>query len=104
MGQGLRWQFTKGGEQSSAWSTSGMRATYRNGVPDSVVTYNVPITSTSSRIPVGFELWDRDTGLYVQDKWTPTRLSRVTQLGPTYGRVSGIQRGRLIKLGASIEF
>jgi len=35
---------------------------------------------------------------------TSTILSRVTQLGPTYGRVSGIQRGRLIKLGASIEF
>lgn len=66
-------QFTKGGEKSSAWSTSGMRAVYRNGVPDSVNTYNVPITSTSSRIPVGFELWDRDTGLYVQDKWTPAR-------------------------------
>jgi hypothetical protein len=67
------YQFTKGGEKSSAWSTSGMRAVYRNGVPDSVNTYNVPITSTSSRIPVAFELWDRDMGLYVQDKWTPTR-------------------------------
>ncbi len=67
------YQFSKGGEKSSAWSTSGMRATYRNGVPDSVLTYSVPITSTSSRIPVAFELWDRDTGLYVQDKWTPIR-------------------------------
>ena len=33
-----------------------------------------------------------------------TILGRVTQLGPTYGRVSSIQRGRLIKVGASIEF
>jgi hypothetical protein len=66
-------QYIKGGEKSSAWSTSGMRAVYRSGVPDSVNTYNVPITSTSSRIPVAFELWDRDTGLYVQDKWAATR-------------------------------
>jgi hypothetical protein len=44
-------QYIKGGEKSSAWSTSGMRAQYRSGVPDAVNTYNVPITSTSSRIP-----------------------------------------------------
>ena len=31
-------------------------------------------------------------------------LGRVTQLGPTYGRVSSIQRGRLIKVGVSVEF
>ena len=31
-------------------------------------------------------------------------LGRVTQLGPTYGRVSSIQRGRLIKVGMSMEF
>ena len=31
-------------------------------------------------------------------------LGRITQLGPTYGRVSSIQRGRLIKLGMSVEF
>ena len=35
-----------GGAESSTWSTSGMRAVYRSGVPDSVNTYNVPITST----------------------------------------------------------
>jgi hypothetical protein len=67
------YQFSKGGEKSSAWSTSGMRAVYRSGVPDSVNTYNVPITSTSSRIPVAFQLWDVDQGLYIQDKWTPAR-------------------------------
>ena len=43
------YQYIKGGEKSSAWSTSGMRAQYRSGVPDAVNTYNVPITSTSSR-------------------------------------------------------
>jgi hypothetical protein len=66
-------QYIKGGEKSSAWSTSGMAAVYRNGLPDSVRTYNVPITSTSSKVPVAFELWDRDTGLYLQDKWAATR-------------------------------
>jgi hypothetical protein len=29
-------------------------------------------------------------------------LGRITQLGPTYGRVSSIQRGRLIKVGMSV--
>jgi hypothetical protein len=33
-----------------------------------------------------------------------TILGRITQLGPTYGRVSSIQRGRLIKAGLSVEF
>ena len=33
-----------------------------------------------------------------------TVLGRITQLGPTYGRVSTIQRGRLIKLGVNLEF
>ena len=33
-----------------------------------------------------------------------TVLARVTQLGPTYGRVSGIQRARLIKVGLNVEF
>jgi hypothetical protein len=31
-------------------------------------------------------------------------LGRITQLGPTYLRVSSIQRGRLIKVGVSVEF
>jgi hypothetical protein len=66
------YQFVDGGEKSSNWSTSGMRAVYRSGRPDSVNTYNVPITSTSSKIPVAFEPWARDHGVYIQDKWTPT--------------------------------
>ena len=33
-----------------------------------------------------------------------TVTARITQLGPTYERISGIQRGRLIKLGISMEF
>jgi hypothetical protein len=31
-------------------------------------------------------------------------LGRVTQLGQAYGRVSNIQRGRLVKAGFSLEF
>ncbi len=58
------YQYQIGGEKSSAWSTSGMRAVYRSGVPDSVNTYNTP---------VAFQEWDRDQALYVQDKWTPIR-------------------------------
>jgi hypothetical protein len=45
-------------------STSGMRAVYRNGVPDSVNTYNAPNS---------WRQHDRDQGLYIQDKWTPVR-------------------------------
>ena len=33
-----------------------------------------------------------------------TILGRITQRGPTYGRVNSIQRGRLIKLGVSLDF
>ena len=58
------YQYQKGGEKSSAWSTSGMRAVYRSGVPDSVNTYNTPLA---------FQEWDRDQAFYIQDKWTPVR-------------------------------
>ncbi len=33
-----------------------------------------------------------------------TILGRITQLGPTYGRVNSIQKGRLIKLGLNVDF
>jgi len=82
------YQFIDGGEKSSNWSTSGMRAVYRSGRPDSVNTYNVPITSTSSRIPVAFEPWARDHGVFIQDKWTPTRkltLNLGLRFETTYG-------------------
>jgi hypothetical protein len=29
-------------------------------------------------------------------------FNQITQLGPTYGRVSNIQRGRLIKVGFNV--
>jgi Carboxypeptidase regulatory-like domain len=82
------YQFIDGGEKSSNWSTSGMRAVYRSGRPDSVNTYNTPITSTSSRIPVAFEPWARDHGVFIQDKWTPTRkltLNLGLRFETTYG-------------------
>ena len=33
-----------------------------------------------------------------------TILGRITQLGPTYGRVNSIQKGRLIKVGFNVDF
>jgi hypothetical protein len=48
----------------NVYSTSGMRAVYREGVPDLVNTYNTPVSSVTQ---------DREQGLYIQDKWRPTR-------------------------------
>jgi hypothetical protein len=48
----------------NVYSTSGMRAIYRSGVPDSVNTYNTPVSSVTQ---------DREQGLYVQDRWRPSR-------------------------------
>jgi hypothetical protein len=82
------YQFMTAVQKSSTWSTSGMRAVYRNGLPDSVNTYNVPITSTLTRIPVAYEPSYRDHGLYIQDKWTPTRkltLNVGLRFETTYG-------------------
>ena len=82
------YQFMTAVQKSSIWSTSGMRAVYRNGRPDSVNTYNVPITSTSSRIPVAYEPSYRDHGVYIQDKWTPARkltLNLGLRFETTYG-------------------
>ncbi|MEQ1908367.1 MAG: carboxypeptidase regulatory-like domain-containing protein [Vicinamibacterales bacterium] len=82
------YQFMLAKQASSTWSTSGMRAVYRNGVPDSVNTYNVPITSTLTRIPVAYSPSYRDHGLYIQDKWTPSRkltLNLGLRYESTYG-------------------
>jgi hypothetical protein len=45
-------------------STSGMRAVFRNGVPDSVNTYNTPVNYTD---------YDSSHSVYVQDRWRPIR-------------------------------
>jgi hypothetical protein len=44
------------------FSSSGMRAIYRSGVPDSVNTYNTPARSIPENIQQGY---------FVQDKWVP---------------------------------
>ena len=82
------YQFMTAVQKSSTWSTSGLRAVYRTGKPDSVNTYNVPITSTSSKIPVAYEPSYRDNGLYIQDKWTPARKLTINaglRFETTYG-------------------
>ena len=43
---------------------NGFRAVFRNGVPDSVNTYNTPTS---------FDMYARDHAMYIQDRWTPTR-------------------------------
>ena len=48
----------------NVYSTGDMRAVYRNGVPESVNTYNTPVSSVTQ---------DREQGLYIQDRWRPTR-------------------------------
>lgn len=53
-------------------STSGMRANFTNGIPVSVNTYNVPIMGDFSG-PVQYQVRDRTSALYVQDKWRPTK-------------------------------
>jgi hypothetical protein len=59
---GLQWD--NGRYFADNFSTSGMRAVYRNGVPDSVNTYNTPVSRTS---------YVQDTAVFVQDKWSATR-------------------------------
>jgi hypothetical protein len=46
------------------YSSANMQANYRNGVPDSVYTYNTPVVST---------MRDREMAVYFQDKWRPSR-------------------------------
>jgi hypothetical protein len=58
------YQFNHMGYSPTTRSTSGMRAVYRNGVPDSVNTYNTPTFASMK---------DRETSLYVQDRWRPMR-------------------------------
>ena len=43
---------------------NGIRAVFRDGMPDSVNTHNTPTT---------FEMFARDHAAYIQDRWRPTR-------------------------------
>ncbi len=57
-------QWDNGRYYAENFSTSGMRAVFRNGVPDSVNTYNTPVSRTA---------YVQDTAVFVQDKWAATR-------------------------------
>ena len=59
---------------------AGLRAIFRDGVPNSVNTYNAPMH---------FDLYSRDHAVYIQDRWEPTRkltLNVGARLETTYGR------------------
>ena len=58
------YQFDYAWNEVLYFSSSGMRAVYRSGVPDSVNTYNTPARSIPENI---------QQGLYIQDKWRPNR-------------------------------
>jgi hypothetical protein len=61
------------------FSSSGMRANYRNGVPEQVNTYNTPARSIPENI---------QQGLFIQDKWRPHRKLTVNaglRLDTNYG-------------------
>jgi hypothetical protein len=49
---------------STSHYPAGLRAVFRNGVPDSVNTTNSPVE---------YKQYSREHALFVQDKWTPTR-------------------------------
>jgi hypothetical protein len=57
-------QLNHGSLSPYRYSSSGMRAVYRDGVPDSVNTYNTPNYS---------HMKDREMAYYIQDRWRPTR-------------------------------
>ena len=69
------YSITVNGKPSAIWSTSAMRADYRNGQPDLVRTYNVAIydPATARDVEPLFTQGNREQGYYIQDKWTPTR-------------------------------
>ncbi len=48
----------------SPYAPTGFRAVFRNGLPDSVNTYNSP---------TAFVMYSRDHSGYIQDRWTPAR-------------------------------
>src|SRR5262245_37290489 len=57
-------QSNHGSLSPQGYSSSNMRAVYRNGMPDSVNTYNTPTYS---------DMKDREMAYFVQDRWRPSR-------------------------------
>jgi Carboxypeptidase regulatory-like domain len=73
------WQFDYAWNEVLYFSSSGMRANYRAGVPDSVFTYNTPARAIPENIQQGY---------YVQDKWRPGRkvtINAGVRLDSDYG-------------------
>jgi hypothetical protein len=60
----LGYQFDYAWNEVINFSSSGMQAVYRNGMPESVHTYNTPTDAIPENI---------QQGVYLQDKWTPAR-------------------------------
>jgi hypothetical protein len=80
---GYRWMYRRGNSDSQyslgPYAPAGIRAVFRNGVPDSVNTYNTPLK---------FELNSRNQEWYVQDRWRLSRKLTVNtglRLEKTYG-------------------
>jgi hypothetical protein len=73
------YQFDYAWNEVVYFSSSGMRAVYRAGVPDSVNTYNTPARSIPENIQQGY---------YLQDKWRPVQkltLNLGVRLDMNYG-------------------
>lgn len=69
------YEFSSSKRAISQWTISGLRAVFANGVPTSVNTYPVFLTSSNEDIPTDLpELyrWREQThSAFVQDRWTP---------------------------------
>ena len=75
----MGYQFDYAWNEVLYFSSSGMRAVYRSGVPDSANVYNTPARSIPENI---------QQGLYIQDKWRPSRkltLNGGLRLDTNYG-------------------
>ena len=73
------YQFDYAYNGANQYSLSGMRAVYRSGVPDSVNTYALPISSKAQ---------NRQQGLFAQDRWQVMRkltLNMGVRLDTNYG-------------------
>jgi hypothetical protein len=73
------YQFDYAWNEVINFSSSGLRANYRAGVPDSVNTYNTPTDAIPENI---------QQGLYLQDKWRPSRKITINgglRLDTNYG-------------------
>ena len=75
------YEFIRETRATRFWSTSGMQANFANGVPVSVNTLLVPVTTqpsdtlTPPDVPWSYSYYDNIHGAYIQDRWTP--LSRL---------------------------